>query len=129
MKTKYLLTGLFILSLATIGMSQRGPYHNDRYNNHYTYGQYSGGDYNYNNYHRYRRHQRHMTPRDRKRLNRLIYKLEDRKRCAWEDGYLSGRDINRIQEVERDIDLLIRRYDRRGRNYNGNYRSRRNRCR
>ncbi len=66
-----------------------------------------------------------MSRRDQRCLRDLIDKLEERKRCAWEDGYITDREDRRIYAVEQDIEDLLykyrrteRYYDRRGRNSN-----------
>jgi len=89
----------------------------------YTDNRYSDG-YRRPDYDRYDRYYDRMSRSDRRCLRDLINKLEERKRCAWRDGYISDREDRRIRDVEDDIDRLLYkyrrndRYDRRGRDRN-----------
>ena len=46
----------------------------------------------------------------RKRLAQLEYKLDEEKRCAWRDGYISSREARRIGRLESEINSLLYRY-------------------
>jgi len=105
MKTRFLaLVALVFVSSALA--AQRGPRYGDRYERYY----YDENRYSY--YDNYDYYRDRMDRQDRRELNRLIRRLEDRRRCALEDGYISRRERNRILDAQYDIDRLISRYRR-----------------
>lgn len=110
MKTKLFFTALMIMGFVTLSLAQRGHRNGPRGNGngYYTYTTY--GNNNSNN--RYDHYLDRMNRSDRKRLRNLIRKLEERERCAWEDGRVSRREVRRINEVRDDIDRLVYRYRR-----------------
>ena len=90
----------------TVSYTYGNSGYNDGYSDNYRNANYSDVYYR-------------MSRSDRRCLDDLYEKLERRKRRAWRDGYLSNRDINRIRDVEEDIDRIYRKYrrDTRRRNY------------
>jgi len=123
MKAKLFFTALMIIGFWNLSLAQRG-HRNGHYNDNHTSYRYSnyGNSYHYNTYDRYANR---MNKHDRKRLRKLTRRLQERERCAWEDGYVSRRERRRIREVQNDIDDLLsyyRRNDRYNRSYDRKYR-------
>lgn len=121
MKCKVLLTALLLIFLASGMKAQRGPYYSDRYHVSYNYNDNVRHHNRYDSHDRYYRYIDRMDRYDRKQLRNLVRILEDRKRCAWEDGHLSRREIRRIQDVEYDLDRLISQYKRPRKRNNDRY--------
>lgn len=117
---KKILAGIAFFLIATFGIQSplSGQTYVFRYDNHRSnYGYQNDNNYNHNRQRdRYRNNYRReeylynsMGYYDRKELRRLERKLNDRINCAWEDNYLSDREIRRIRDVERDIFNLYER--------------------
>ena len=128
MKRKLFLATFMSIFICSLAISQRG---NRNSNCGTTYTTYSYNENYYDDYRdrpnfrrEYDRYYSKMNRADRRRVNELLDRLHRTERRAWEDGYLSRRDRNRIVDVEQDIDRIFLRY-RRDRN-NRYYRSGRN---
>jgi len=116
MKKKLFFSTLMVIGFCTISLAQRGPHHGNRYHTSYSYNSDRGY---YNAYGSYDLYASRMDRYDRKRLRKLVSKLRERERCAWEDGFVTRRERRRINEVRADIEYLIRpfRDTRRYRSY------------
>ena len=121
MKRKLFLATFMSIFICSIAISQRGN-RNTTYGTTYTTYSSNGNHYNDGNRYRpnfrrdYDRYYSRMSRRDRRAVNELLDRLEYRKRRAWEDGYLSRRDRNRIIDIEQDIDRIFHKYRRNGNN-------------
>jgi len=121
MKTKLIFSVLLMIGLSTITAAQYGNRHSDRHHTSYRYNDSDRGHYSvYGNYDYYASF---MNRQDRKRLRRLVRELEEEKRCAWQNGHVSRRERRRINNVKDDIDRLVSRYRRNGRNTTYRFRS------
>lgn len=140
MKTRMFLLSLitlFCLSTATAQHHRKKHRHKHHHSKH-NYGKHSLLSYVFNAGHNHNRHTHYnyypeeylrtdydsydryydrMSRRDQRCLRDLINKLEERKRCAWEDGYITDREDRRIYDVEQDIEDLLDKY-RRSNRYN-----------
>lgn len=127
MKTKLFLLSMITVFFTSISYSQDRRHRKQNRNNHhslftyvvngsypqyrYSGNRYSDG-YRRSDYDRYDWYFDRMSRSDRRCLRDLIDKLEQRKRRAWENGYISDREDRRIREVEEDIDRLLYKYRR-----------------
>lgn len=138
MKTRLFFSTMITLLFCSFSYAQgHHRKHHDQQHTSYTYVNNSGDYYagerhdrpRRSDYNRYDRYYDIMSRHDRKRLRGLINKLEERKRCAWEDGYVSNREHRRIRDVEVDIDRLLHRYRKHDSYYERGYRYRTTSCR
>lgn len=103
---KIMMTLIFIgLGAGLMTAQSNRSYYRTDYNNRANYR------YNYYNSNSSARY----IPRNvRKRIAQLEYKLDEEKRCAWRDGYISNREARRIGRLEREINTLYYRYSSNG---------------
>lgn len=128
MNTRQLLIMMVALFTTSMALAQRGPNDSDRHYSSYEYDDHYGYDYR-SDTREYDWYYGRMSRPDRRRLTKLINRVEERKRCAWEDGHLSRKDRRRIDEARADLDDHLYRFERSRRYQNRNrvYRNDRNR--
>ena len=101
-----------------------------RYDNNYSANvdyryQYRNSSYQNNSWRAYDGRQanrivQRMSQRDRKRLSQLERKYRQTERRAWENGSLSRRERQKLDRIQRDINNLFRKYERRNNSRNNN---------
>jgi len=140
MKKKLITLAFLTIGIVGLLSAQRsGNYYTDNYytdNSDYRYQYRYNNSYNdyYGNYRRPNDRRRgsysnkRMSSKDRKRLSKLQRKYRRTEKCAWENGRLSKSEIRRLDEIQRDIDRIYRKYERNRNNRNRDERRGRRSC-
>ena len=123
MKKRLFTIGVLLLGFVGLLSAQRYEnYYSDNsdYRYQYRYNNYQNDSWRASDGRRANGIVDRMSQRDRKKLSKLTRKYRHTEKCALENGRLSRRERQKLDKIQRDIDRIFRKYERRNNSRNNN---------